>query len=87
MAQVAFAWLHRNPVVAATIVGALKPKHIDDAVAALSLILTNDEATKLEAAYTPRQDGQGVSDPAMLAHASQVATAFKASAFGSEPDS
>ncbi len=79
-AQIAFAWLHRNPVVAAPIVGALKTKHIDDAIAALSITLTDDEAARLEAPYTPRRDDQGVSEPAMLAHASEVATGFKASA-------
>ena len=79
MAAVAYAWLRRHPVVAAPIVGALKVKHIDDAVAALTLTLTDDEASRLEAHYSPRRDSQGVSDPAMLAHASTVATGFKAS--------
>lgn len=79
-ALVAFAWLRRNPVVAAPIVGALKTKHIDDAITALSITLTDDEAGRLEAAYTPRRDTQGVSDPAMLAHAAEVATGFKATA-------
>ena len=79
-AQVAFAWLHRNPVVAAPIVGALKAKHIDDAVAALSITLTDDEAARLEAAYTPRRDSQGMSDPVMLATATEAATGFKAAA-------
>ena len=79
-AQVAFAWLRRNPVVAAPIVGALKPEHIDDAVAALAITLTDDEAARLEAPYTPRQDHQGVSGPAMLARAAEAATGFKATA-------
>ena len=78
-AQIAFAWLHRNPVVAAPIVGALKTKHIDDAIAALSITLTDDEAARLEASYTPRRDYQGVSAPAMLAQATEAATGFKAS--------
>ncbi len=77
-AQVAFAWLRRSPVVAAPIVGALKAKHIDDAVAALATTLTDDEAARLEAPYTPRLDHQGVSDPAMLARAAETATGFKA---------
>lgn len=45
-----------NPVVAAPIVGALKTSHIDDAVKALSIKLSDDEAARLEAAYTPRID-------------------------------
>ncbi len=79
-AQIAFAWLHRNPVVAAPIVGALKTKHIDDAVAALSIALTDDEAARLVASYTPRRDSQGVSDPALLARATQAATGFRTAA-------
>lgn len=78
-AQIAYAWLRRNPVVAAPIVGALKTTHIDDAIAALSITLTDDEAVRLEAPYTPRGDHQGVSDPAMLARASELATGFRAS--------
>lgn len=78
--QVALAWLRRNPVVAAPIVGALKTKHIDDAVAALSIALTDDEAARLEAPYTPRRDYQGLSQPVMLARAAEAATGFKISA-------
>ncbi len=77
-AQIAFAWLRRNPVVAAPIVGALKTTHIDEAIAALSITLTDDEAARLAAPYTPRRDNQGVSDPAMLARATEAATGFKA---------
>ena len=66
-AQIALAWLRRNSVVAAPIVGALKTSHIDEAIASLSITLTDDEATRLEAAYTPRRDIQGISDPAELA--------------------
>jgi len=79
-AQIAFAWLHRNSVIDAPIVGALKTKHIDDAIAALSITLTDEEVARLEAPYTPRLDYQGVSDPLMLAHAVEVATGFKATA-------
>lgn len=66
-AQIALAWLRRHPVVAAPIVGALKISHIEEAIAALSITLTDDEAARLEASYTPRRDLQGVSDPAVLA--------------------
>src|SRR5262249_17823322 len=62
-AQVALAWLRRNPVVAAPIVGARTVRQIDDAVASLDLRLTDEEARRLEAPYTPRHDFQGVSDP------------------------
>jgi 1-deoxyxylulose-5-phosphate synthase len=69
-AQVALAWLRRNPVVAAPIVGASKASQIDDAIASLSLTLSDEDATKLEAPYTPRHDFQGVSDPKVLARIS-----------------
>src|SRR5271156_1871592 len=68
-AQIALAWLLCNRVVAAPIVGALKTQHIDDAIAALEVTLTDDEAARLEAPYTPRRDTQGVSDPRVLARA------------------
>jgi len=54
MAQVALAWVLRNPVVAAPIIGATKPQHLTDAVAALDLQLTDEEVAALEAPYTPR---------------------------------
>ena len=54
MAQVAMAWVLRNPVVTAPIVGPTKPHHLADAVAALDLELTDDEVTSLEEHYTPR---------------------------------
>jgi aryl-alcohol dehydrogenase-like predicted oxidoreductase len=54
MAQVALAWVLRNPVVAAPIVGPTKPQHLADAVAALDLQLTDEEVAELEAPYTPR---------------------------------
>ena len=79
-AQIALAWLGCKSVVAAPIVGALKAKHIDDAIAALSVTLTDDEVARLEAPYTPRLDFQGVSEPAMLARAVEAVTGFKASA-------
>ncbi len=78
--QIALAWLRRNRVVAAPIVGALKTRHIDDAIAALSITLTDDEVARLEAPYTPRLDSQGVSDPRVLARAVQAATGFKTAA-------
>ncbi len=35
----------------------------NDAVASLSITLTDEEVERLEASYTPRHDFQGVSDP------------------------
>jgi aryl-alcohol dehydrogenase-like predicted oxidoreductase len=54
MATVAMAWVLRNPVVDAPIVGATKTHHLADAVAALDVELADDEATALEEHYTPR---------------------------------
>lgn len=53
MAQVALAWVLANPQVSAPIVGASKPHHLDDAIAALDLTLTADEIEQLEAPYVP----------------------------------
>ena len=52
-AQVALAWLLSKPVVTAPIVGATRPDHLEDAVAATSLKLTADEIAALEEPYTP----------------------------------
>ena len=54
MAQVALAWVLKNPVVAAPIVGATKTHHLADAAAALDLQLSNDEIASLEAPYVPQ---------------------------------
>ena len=54
MAQVAMAWVLKNPVVSAPIVGATKPHHLTDAVAALDLELTDDEVRSLQEPYVPR---------------------------------
>jgi 1-deoxyxylulose-5-phosphate synthase len=65
-AQIALAWLRRNPVVVAPLVGASTTAQIDDAIASLDVELTDGEAAQLEAAYTPRLDFQGISDDADL---------------------
>ncbi len=54
-AQIALAWLLGRPAVTATIVGATKERHVDDAVAALDVALTNDEVARLEAPYRPHR--------------------------------
>lgn len=53
MAQIALAWVLQKPEVTSPIIGATKAKHIDDAVAALDLHLTDDEIKQLEAPYQP----------------------------------
>jgi aryl-alcohol dehydrogenase-like predicted oxidoreductase len=53
MAQLALAWLLHKPAVTAPIVGASKPHHLADAVAALDVKLTAEEIAELEAPYTP----------------------------------
>ena len=49
------AWVLKHPVVDAPIVGATKPHHLTDAVAALDVVLTDDEIGAPEEHYTPRQ--------------------------------
>ncbi|MRJ75449.1 aldo/keto reductase [Aeromicrobium sp. SMF47] len=53
-AQVALAWVRQQEAVTAPIVGATKPLHLDDAVASLDLVLTDEELQALEAPYVPR---------------------------------
>lgn len=55
MARVALAWVLSNPVVTAPIIGASKPGHIEEAIAALELELSGEEKAMLEAAYVPHQ--------------------------------
>jgi aryl-alcohol dehydrogenase-like predicted oxidoreductase len=52
-AQMALAWLLDKPGITAPIVGATKPHHLQDAVAALSITLTPEEITALEEQYIP----------------------------------
>ena len=52
-AQVAMAWLLHKPGVTSPIVGAVKPHHLSDAVAALGLRLTPTEIQRLEVPYRP----------------------------------
>jgi aryl-alcohol dehydrogenase-like predicted oxidoreductase len=52
-AQVALAWLLGRPAVTAPIVGATKPAHLDDFLAAVELTLTDEEVARLEAPYLP----------------------------------
>lgn len=52
-AQVALAWMLGKPFITAPIVGASKPHHLADAVAALSVQLTPEEIESLERPYLP----------------------------------
>ena len=52
-AQVALAWLLQQPAVTAPIIGASKPQHLDDALAALELKLSAEECKSLEEPYQP----------------------------------
>ena len=52
-AQVALAWLMAKPAVTSPIVGATKPHHLQDAVAALHVRLTDEEMASLEESYVP----------------------------------
>ena len=52
-AQVALAWLLHKPEVTAPIIGASKPHHLDDAIAATSLKLESAELKSLEEPYKP----------------------------------
>jgi len=54
-AQVALAWVARKAPVTAPIIGASKPGHIEDAVAALAIELTADELAALESPYVPHE--------------------------------
>ncbi len=54
-AQVALAWMLQKPFITAPIVGASKPNHLEDAVAALSLKLTDEETAALEQPYVPHR--------------------------------
>ena len=53
-AQIAMAWLLGKPAVTSPIVGATKPHHLDDALAAVSVTLSDEEVTRLEEVYQPR---------------------------------
>ena len=52
-AQIALAWLLHKPAVTAPIIGATKPDHLEDAVAAHDVKLSDAEIEALEAPYVP----------------------------------
>lgn len=51
--QIALAWLFSKPVITAPIIGASKPGHLEDAVGALSVQLSEEEIRQLEEIYQP----------------------------------
>ena len=54
-AQVALAWLLHKPAVTAPIVGATRLGHIEDALAATRLVLSEEEISRLEEPYVPHR--------------------------------
>jgi 1-deoxyxylulose-5-phosphate synthase len=53
MAQVALAWVLAKRGVSAPIIGASKLQHLDDAMGAMTFVLSSDEIADLEANYVP----------------------------------
>ena len=53
MAQIALAWVLQKPEVTSPIIGATKPHHIEQAVAALDLTLSAEDIARIEAPYQP----------------------------------
>ena len=52
-ARIALAWLLGKPAVTAPIVGATKLRHLEDAIAATDVTLSEEEVARLEAPYRP----------------------------------
>ena len=52
-AQIALAWVLSKPVVSAPIIGATKMQHLTDAIAAVDVVLSDDEIARLEEPYVP----------------------------------
>ena len=61
MAQVAMAWLLSKPAVTSPIFGATKPQHLEDAIAAVSLTLSDEEMARLEELYQAHPATEGYS--------------------------
>lgn len=51
--QVALAWMLNKPHISAPIIGATKMEHLDQAIAALEIKLSDDEVKRLEEPYKP----------------------------------
>jgi 1-deoxyxylulose-5-phosphate synthase len=52
-AQMALAWMLHKPGVSSPIIGATKPHHIEDAIKALQVKLSDEEVKHLEEPYQP----------------------------------
>ena len=52
-AQIALAWMLHKPAITSPIIGATKMTHLDEAIAALDIELSDDEMAQLEAPYRP----------------------------------
>lgn len=66
MASLALAWHFTKPAMTAPIIGATKPHHIDAALAAIELELTDEEIASLEGPYRPKMPtGIGMPMPPM----------------------
>ncbi len=53
--QIALAWVLSRPGITSPIIGASKAKHLDEAIAALDVKLSDDEINKLEEPYKPHR--------------------------------
>ena len=60
-AQIALAWLLSKPVVTSPIVGATRAEHLEDAIKAVSLKLSDEEVSRLEDVYQPHPATEGYS--------------------------
>lgn len=54
-AQIALAWLISHPAVTAPIIGATKLSHLDDAIAAVDVELSDEEIARIEAPYVAHE--------------------------------
>ena len=64
MASLALAWHYTKPAMSAPIIGATKPHHLEAALAALEIELTDDEVAMLEGPYRPKSPtGMGMPLP------------------------
>jgi 1-deoxyxylulose-5-phosphate synthase len=52
-AQIALSWLLGRPGVTAPIIGATRPRHLADAIAAVGASLSEEEVATLQAPYRP----------------------------------
>ena len=58
-AQVALAWMLHKQGITSPIVGATKPNHLEDAIRALSIKLSDEEIARLEELYQPHLAPEG----------------------------